>query len=680
MQAGSAEPAPRKVWTAARSIGFFVASFVASYVGVLTFYEPAQISLIWPLSGVAAVWLVTSTPRQAIPDLVLLGLAAALSVRLVIGGWDLALTGAALAVAPTLAMLGVLRRCGHWPRSTTAPPVLANLQHLVPYGGALLAGGLVTGLLRSTGLGIIEPSGLANATLTAVRFIAWTFAIGALVAIWADASKHSTARSTPRDTRTLRVLEWMVVSLATSWAGWLIFLSEERLPVIYPLFLVVVWASLRTSLQAAVTLSAGLGLTAVLFTLAGIGPFAAVSDPRTGAVLAQGFLVCMMLVSLVLSLSLRDRQSAIVESERIADIARDRAALLTAVLSNIEEGIVVVQDDDRIVLGNASSRQLLPHLVGAGTFTTPPPSSTHTLTFADGSRVEPNLLPNRRAFEGTYDGAADLGVRRDGKLMRTLEIKAAPLPTTSADQHARAVLTLRDVTAEREERTELEGFAGVVAHDLANPLTIIVGWSEALLQLADDPEPVENDELKTLALRLLGASSQMRAFINDLLGYTLSRNNVLQTSTIDLSELVHEIVASRDDANTVRVQPGIRVLGDAALLRQLLDNLIANAVKYVLPGSQPLVEVTASHNDERVTVAVQDNGIGIAEGERDRVFEDFFRASAVQSSYRGTGLGLAICRRVVNRHGGEIWVDHSVTAPHDGHGTRVCFDLLKAPG
>ncbi|ROR90990.1 phospho-acceptor domain-containing protein [Nocardioides aurantiacus] len=619
----------------------------------------------------------TATPRQVVPDLLLLGLAAALSVQLAIGGRDLALVGAALAVAPTLAMLAVLRRAGHWPRRSMSEPVLQTLQDLVPFGGALVVGGLTTALLRASGLGLLEPSGLANAVLTSVRFVAWTFTIGTLVAIWVDRPHQRTAPISTR--RRVRLLEWMLTTLGAVWAVWLSFVSEDRLPAIYPLFLVVVWASLRTSLRVAVSLSALIGLAGVVLTLARIGPFAAVTEPRTGAVLAQGFVVCMVLVALVLSLSLRDRHSALAQAEREGDIARDRAALLDAVLTNIEEGILVVQDDDQIMLGNAASQHLLPHLLDASAFKLPDAHSPHTLTSADGNPLNYDSLPTRLVLTNRYDGARDVGVRRNGKLTRTLEVKATNLPTHSSDDHARAVVTLRDVTTEREERSELEAFAGVVAHDLANPLTIIVGWSEALLELSDDSASLDATQLRELAGRLLGASSHMQMFINDLLAYTLSRHDVLQSTTVDLSEMCRSISSLRDVASHVDIGAGIQVHGDAALLRQLLDNLLANAMKYTVPGSTPQVSVTAAGDHQQVTVSIQDNGIGISAEEQDRVFDDFFRASTVRSTYRGTGLGLAICKRVVSRHGGEIWVDHSVTAPEPNHGTRVCFTIPTGP-
>jgi signal transduction histidine kinase len=95
------------------------------------------------------------------------------------------------------------------------------------------------------------------------------------------------------------------------------------------------------------------------------------------------------------------------------------------------------------------------------------------------------------------------------------------------------------------------------------------------------------------------------------------------------------------------------VLGDPVLVRQVLDNLIGNALKYVAPGEEPKIAVHGCRSDARlVTIAVADHGIGIPEDERDRVFEEFHRAH--YRGYEGSGLGLSIVRRIVTRHGGTI--------------------------
>ncbi|HWS32088.1 MAG TPA: ATP-binding protein, partial [Actinoplanes sp.] len=93
---------------------------------------------------------------------------------------------------------------------------------------------------------------------------------------------------------------------------------------------------------------------------------------------------------------------------------------------------------------------------------------------------------------------------------------------------------------------------------------------------------------------------------------------------------------------------------DLPLIRQLLDNLIGNAIKYTAPGVTPVLTIDADAGEE-VTVRITDNGIGIPAGQHDKIFSDFHRAHA-DSGFAGTGLGLSICRRIVRRHGGTIGV------------------------
>jgi signal transduction histidine kinase len=116
------------------------------------------------------------------------------------------------------------------------------------------------------------------------------------------------------------------------------------------------------------------------------------------------------------------------------------------------------------------------------------------------------------------------------------------------------------------------------------------------------------------------------------------------------------------------------VWADPGLVRQLFDNLLGNAVKYVAPGVRPRVDVRARTDDgpgdgDWAEIRVTDNGIGIPEDQRELVFETFHRVQ--RDGYQGTGLGLAICRRIVERHGGSI---HAEPGP-DGHGTTMVVRL-----
>ncbi len=238
-----------------------------------------------------------------------------------------------------------------------------------------------------------------------------------------------------------------------------------------------------------------------------------------------------------------------------------------------------------------------------------------------------------------------------------------------------AVVNFRDVTEERRERDALASFAGVVAHDLNNPLTVAGGWVAALRARLEHG-PLRPEEALPVIERVERATRNMRRFIDDLLAYAVAENQPLQLAEVDLSRLTEEVAALRHHGEVVpriEVDPGLVVTADESLLRQLMDNLVGNAVKYVAPGAVPHVRVRGvpADPDDSLLVSVVDNGIGVPESMRRQVFESFERAHP--QDYRGTGLGLAICRHIVERHGGTISV-----VPADGGGSEFRFTLPAA--
>ncbi|AEV86344.1 Adaptive-response sensory-kinase sasA [Actinoplanes sp. SE50] len=149
---------------------------------------------------------------------------------------------------------------------------------------------------------------------------------------------------------------------------------------------------------------------------------------------------------------------------------------------------------------------------------------------------------------------------------------------------------------------------------------------------------------------------------------------------VDLAEIVADITGARADAAVVAGKPEPRftigdlppVQAEPVLVRQLVDNLVGNAIKYTAPGVVPVLQISADASDGMVTVRITDNGIGIPEGRHDAIFGNFHRAHA-GDGYLGTGPGLAICKRIVERHGGEI------TATDDpGGGSTFRFTLPAA--
>ena len=246
---------------------------------------------------------------------------------------------------------------------------------------------------------------------------------------------------------------------------------------------------------------------------------------------------------------------------------------------------------------------------------------------------------------------------------------------------AHADLAAANADLERSNE-ELVAFAGLVSHDLKSPLAGIAGYVELLRALTE--EGLTPAETVPFLDRIDAGVQRMRRLIDDLLAYATARNATPDIASVDLPALVDDVVAVHTDRLRLRpradqpvpdiyVAPLPSVAADPMMIRQLLDNLISNALKYVAPGRTPRVDVTAEPDRPGwVRVLVSDRGIGIPAGHHEEIFESFHRAHRA-ADYPGTGLGLAICHRIMRRHGGTIGA-----RDNPGGGTQIWFTLPEA--
>jgi PAS domain S-box-containing protein len=331
----------------------------------------------------------------------------------------------------------------------------------------------------------------------------------------------------------------------------------------------------------------------------------------------------------------------------------------------------VIDEDGKFRLRNPAAARLLgvtspTDAVGGNSF--------YGLLHPDGTPLTDDEMIHQQVLDGHYDQPRDLMIRNparpDGRI---LQVSGAELPR-AADGKRQALVVFHDVTADRRHRDELAAFAGVVAHDLLNPLTTVEGWSEALAAELPPTDVIAHDSLD----RIQRAGARMRSLINGLLAYTTARDASLSPTAVDLDEVVRDIATGRlDHAASVDAPMPRFDIGDLAvvdadpvLTRQLLENLIGNAIKYTGPGVVPRISVsTEPTGDGFVRIVVDDNGIGIPAGQHEAIFQNFHRAHA-DAGYQGTGLGLAICKRIVERHGGTI-----TAAGNDHGGSRMAFTL-----
>ncbi len=202
---------------------------------------------------------------------------------------------------------------------------------------------------------------------------------------------------------------------------------------------------------------------------------------------------------------------------------------------------------------------------------------------------------------------------------------------------------------------ELEDFAYIASHDLQEPLRKISSFSNLLVTKYKGDLP---ENAQTYINSMQKASIRMGNLINDLLAYSRVATHVLPFKKVNLKKVVEDVL---DDLNTRIEQTNARitvdgletVYADSSQMRQLFQNLISNALKYRKKETPPKVSITSKHQETFCIIRVKDNGIGFDEKYTDRIFTIFQRLHG-KSEYEGTGIGLAICKKIVQRHNGEI--------------------------
>jgi signal transduction histidine kinase len=199
----------------------------------------------------------------------------------------------------------------------------------------------------------------------------------------------------------------------------------------------------------------------------------------------------------------------------------------------------------------------------------------------------------------------------------------------------------------------------VASHDLAEPLRSVAGFVALLERQYGDRL---DDRAREFIAYAVDGVERMQRMIDDLLLYARAGTADLRPEPVDAGELVAgalrdlgTAVAERGAVVEVGELPVLR--GDPGQLQRVFQNLLGNAIKFTAPGVAPRVSVSSHTTGGGVEIAVADNGIGIDPEQVERAFEMFARIPGGAAEYQGTGLGLAISRRIVERHGGRLWVE-----------------------
>jgi K+-sensing histidine kinase KdpD len=353
---------------------------------------------------------------------------------------------------------------------------------------------------------------------------------------------------------------------------------------------------------------------------------------------------------LELAVDLAHRAAVAVDNARLHEEVERRADAARA-LQYVADAVVLVGRDGRPRYWNAAAGELL--------------GETEALDQWKQVRAQ---LEN----EDTMTAPVTLPVQLDGR-ERWVQI-------SRAEFEEGCVYALRDVTEERSlERTRSE-FVATASHELRTPIAAVYGTFQTLLREDIELDPERQQQFLRLGLQ---ESDRLRRIVEDVLlaGELNAGNPELTAGACDVQELLAELVESTqrriDGKHTLvlDVQPEVGAVEcDPLRLRQVLANLIENAIKYSPKGGN--VTVSAARSDGAVRIEVADQGIGIAEDDHERIFERFVRVDpALSSGVGGTGLGLYICRELVERMQGAISVDS-----RQGAGSTFAVELPVTRG
>jgi PAS domain S-box-containing protein len=360
--------------------------------------------------------------------------------------------------------------------------------------------------------------------------------------------------------------------------------------------------------------------------------------------------------------------------------SKEADAKYRGLLEAAPDAMVVVNEGGEIVLVNLQAEKQFGYrrdeLIGQKVKNIIPEGFAERL-IADSTRSAADALAQQI---GT--GIELIGRRKDGSEF-PIEIMLSPLDSAegilvtaairdiSVRQRAEAHL-FQKVKKLNRSNEELGQFAYVASHDLQEPLRMIASYMQLLSRRYKGQMDSDADEFISFAV---DGATRMQRVIQDLLDFSrvgtrgkdlcdTSSEEALQEALINLRSAIDEsgAMVTHDTLPTV--------LADESQLTQLFQNLIGNAIKYQSSASVPRVHLSAAENDgKKWTFSVQDNGVGIDSRYAEKIFGMFQRLHA-REQFAGTGIGLAICKKIVERHGGRIWVESAL-----GNGSTFLFTL-----
>ncbi len=396
-------------------------------------------------------------------------------------------------------------------------------------------------------------------------------------------------------------------------------------------------------------------------------------------------------VEVVASPIVGDEEEVVLAAEVLWDIRPHRAgdsasALLKAIVSSTDDAIISTDRHGLITSWNSGAEHLYGYaaeeMMGRplSTIVLPGEAPIPSLEQVLSGAVPVHLEAQRRRKDGSVVRVAKSlsvlsgpGGQAQGLVHVTRDV-SEEVEVKQALARAQREVEARNQRLERSNR-DLEQFAYIASHDLSEPLRAVAGMVSLLSRRYKGRLDDDADEFITFAVE---GCERMRAMIEDLLKFSRAGRVELHLQEVEIAEVVEAVIGDLwpqiDDAEaTVTTGDLPAVQADATQLSQVFQNLISNAIKFRQPDVPITVRVSASSVGHSWRFEIADNGIGIDEAYRERIFRMFQRLHPTET-YEGTGIGLAISERIIERHGGAMGVEET-----PGGGSTFWFTVPEAP-
>ena len=631
--------------------------FVAAKLGLSLAFATAQVTTVWPPTGIA------------IAALLMFGWSA----------WPGIFVGAFLAnvTADEPAWMALLIAGGNTLEAVVAVRLLRRFGFQMAFervrdvaafiGCAALVGPAVS---ATVGVGALALGGLVAWSDVVPVWLVWLVgdALGAMVvapfltAWFRREDSHSPFRRYS--------LEWQALLLLTIGFCVQVFLRHGDYltrPLPYLVFPMLIWAAFRFGQAGVSTLTVIVSAVAIYATVNGLGPLAVSAQVEQNLIVWQIYVFVAAATSMLLA-------AATAERARLLRGARDQSARFAALLASVGDGIVSVGLDGRVLFANAAAGKLLgwkeSRMAGRALAEVAP-----TLD-EDGNPIPPGKRPFEMVLANGNQVTSDRisYVRRNGESFSAFLIVS---PIMVDGRLVGVTEVFRDITQEKEAGRAKSEFVSVASHQLRTPLTTIRWYTELL-------RSGEGGKLTAKQRGYFRAISQSTERMSNLVRALLQVSRIergaysVSPRPLDLSRLAKDIVGTFETqirGKRLRVASRFgrlpKVSLDPGITAIVFENLISNAVKYTLPGGS--VHIALRREGKNALLTVSDTGCGIPEDQSEKIFTKFYRSDNARAlDPDGTGLGLYIVRSIVERAGGTIGFTSS-----EGKGTtfRVTIPL-----